>query len=118
MSVVAGTPSIDVPNACEIRTRSPWVTFTMTARRLSVAIAFRTTSPMADADDPGGVTADGAGAADATDGATSARVANPDPARSARRPQPSPYVSRGMITTLPSGSMPIGVPDHSGPGGA
>src|SRR4051812_7282813 len=62
MSVVAGTPSMEVPKAWEIRTRSPWVTLTMTARRWSVSIALRTTSALADADASGEV----AGAADAT----------------------------------------------------
>ena len=49
MSAVAGTLSMDVPNARRNRTLFPRVTLTMTARRWSFAIASRTAAAMAGA---------------------------------------------------------------------
>ncbi len=47
MAVVAGTPSIEVPNACVVRTLLPRVTRTITARNWYVDIVLRTMDAMA-----------------------------------------------------------------------
>src|SRR4051812_44915778 len=103
MSVVAGTPSIDVPNASEIRTRSPSVTLTMTARRLSVAIALRTTSAIADVAGSCGVVAavpTASGAAAGHPNATTATMATGTRTACALR---TPRLLLRIITNPPVG---------------
>src|SRR5918997_5957598 len=90
MSVVAGTPSIDVPNAWRITTWSPWVTLTMTERRCSVVIAFSTMSVIADAVGPGGVAVEVAVAPDATAGTPRVSTARTAPVTRTRRAGRSP----------------------------
>src|SRR3954447_16838105 len=99
MSVVAGTPSTDGPNARLVTTFPPRVTLTITALRCTVSIALRTTSAMADAVAPGGVAAGVAGAADASDGSTSESATSTHPATRTRRPRATPYLFLGMTTT-------------------
>src|SRR4051794_13286743 len=99
MSVVAGTPSTDGPNARLVTTFPPRVTLTITALRCPVSIALRTTSAMADAVAPGGAAAGAGGAADATDGPASESAASTHPATRWRRPRATPYLLLGMTTT-------------------
>src|SRR4051794_4397539 len=99
MSVVAGTPSIDMPKAWRVTTWPFWVTLMMTERRCSVAIAFWTMSVIADAVCPGGVAAEVAVAPDAAAGTPRADTARRAPVTRTRRAGPSGPRSMCVITT-------------------
>src|SRR3954469_1685289 len=112
MSVVAGTPSMDMPKAWRVTTWPFWVTLMMTERRCSVAIAFWTMSVIADAVCPGGVAAGGAVAPDAAAGSprggTARRAPAPPPPGGGHRQEGSSHEDPA------SGSEPTPtyVPDH------